>query len=383
MPWDAICLTAAGDIKPCCQYSTGRNKNTQHDTIIENFNSDKMQSLREKFLNGEEPVECGSCWKREELIGKSRRLWFDEKFEKYTDPNSNHYTKTIVENPQFIQADINFSNVCNLKCRMCGSWGSNQWFDEEIMLAKADPKFQKNPNPVELQQYTLEDIQSMFPHMESIKRIDFKGGEPMLAKAHTVFLQWLIDNGRTDVQLNYTTNGTVRNPNIINMLSKFDKVVIIFSIEGTGDLYQYIRGGEYNLKHFEETVFKYNDLENVSLGFNVTLQNYNLLNLKKLHSYLFDLDNKFHNVDARSAFNTICNNPSYLSPINVPDSIRDIALEQLSDIDDFANLCNSLKSREFESDTWNTFVKFTKILDKNRGENFLDIEPIYTEYFNE
>ena len=59
-----------------------------------------------------------------------------------------------------------------------------------------------------------------------------------------------------------------------------------------------------------KTVFKYNDLENVSLGFNVTLQNYNLLNLKKLHSYLFDLDNKFHNVDARSAFNTICNNPN-------------------------------------------------------------------------
>ena len=36
-------------------------------------------------------------------------------------------TKYIVEDmPAYL--DIRFGNLCNLKCRMCGSWASNQWF---------------------------------------------------------------------------------------------------------------------------------------------------------------------------------------------------------------------------------------------------------------
>ena len=56
------------------------------------------------------------------------------------------------------QADINLSNVCNLKCRMCGSWASNSWFKEEIQLAKIDKRYQKNINEVPLLQYSLEDL---------------------------------------------------------------------------------------------------------------------------------------------------------------------------------------------------------------------------------
>ena len=51
MPWHAITLSANGDIKPCCQFSNkGRLPNTEHDTIMENFNSERMQDLRKDFL---------------------------------------------------------------------------------------------------------------------------------------------------------------------------------------------------------------------------------------------------------------------------------------------------------------------------------------------
>ena len=47
MPWHAICLSANGDIKPCCQFTNkGRPPNTEHPTIMENWNSQRMQDLR-------------------------------------------------------------------------------------------------------------------------------------------------------------------------------------------------------------------------------------------------------------------------------------------------------------------------------------------------
>ena len=380
MPWHSICLSANGDIKPCCQFTNkGRPPNTEHDTIMENWNSQRMQDLRQAFLDGEKTADCNSCWERERQIGHSRRLWFEEKFGKYiTKPT----TELVVDNPQIVQADINLSNVCNLKCRMCGSWASNSWFEEEITLANKDRRYQKNNRPQSVRNVTVEDIQNLLPHIQDVKRIDFKGGEPMLAKHHDDFLQWMIDKDMTDVHLLYTTNGTVRNPGIIELFSKFKHVSLVFSIEGTGTRYSYIRGGKYDIEQIESNMAAYNELPNVSINFNVTVQNYNLLNLKELRELLFTWADKYSRVDAGNAFTTICNQPDYLSPLNVPDSMRDTALEQLDGIDDFKTLCRSLRARKFDTDKWQTFIDFTRDLDALRGEHVVTHCPEFGEYFD-
>lgn len=381
MPWHAICLSANGDIKPCCQFTNkGRPPNTEHPTIMENWNSQRMQDLRQAFLNGEKPSDCNSCWEREDQIGHSRRIWFEEKFGKYiTKPT----TDLIVDNPQIVQADINLSNVCNLKCRMCGSWASNSWFEEEVTLATKDRRYQKNPKMQTVRNVTVDEIQNILPHIKDIKRIDFKGGEPMLAKHHDDFLQWMIDEGMTDVHLLYTTNGTVHNWRIMNLLSQFKNVSLVFSIEGTGTRYSYIRGGKYPIEQIESNMARYNELENVKINFNVTVQNYNLLNLKELYDLLHEWENKYSRVDANSAFTTICNNPNYLSPLNVPDEMRDIALQQLDGINDFKTLVKSLKNRQFDEDRWATFINFTKDLDNLRKDSIVDHCPEFAEYFSD
>ena len=380
MPWHSICLSANGDIKPCCQFTNkGRPPNTEHPTIMENWNSQRMQDLRQAFLNGEKPADCNSCWEREAQMGHSRRLWFEEKFGKYiTKPT----TDLIVEQPQIIQADINLSNVCNLKCRMCGSWASNSWFEEEVTLAEKDRRYQKNPKMQSVRNVTVEEIQNILPHIKDVKRIDFKGGEPMLAKHHDDFLQWMIDQGMTDVHLLYTTNGTVQNWRIMNLLGQFKNVSLVFSIEGTGTRYSYIRGGKYPIEQIESNMARYNTLENVKINFNVTVQNYNLLNLKELYDLLHEWENKYSRVDANSAFTTICNQPNYLSPLNVPDSMRDQAVQQLDGISDFKTLVRSLKNRQFDEDRWATFINFTKDLDNLRKDNIVDHCPEFAEYFN-
>ena len=384
MPWHAITLTANGDIKPCCQFSNkGRLPNTEHETIMENFNSERMQDLRKQFLKGEQPSACNSCWEREDLVGQSRRLWFNKKFMKSDAAfiNGDIPDTYKVPEPKLYQADINLSNVCNLKCRMCGSWASNSWFEEELALAKIDKRYEKNSNPVPLQQYGLEDLRNMLPHLKDVKRIDFKGGEPMMAKHHNQFLQWLIDEDMTDIELFYTTNGTVQNPKILNLLSHFKRVSICFSIEGTGDLYRYIRGGKYQIEDFEKTLAVYDKLENVQIMFNVTLQNYNIFNLPELHMYLHNLEDKYNRVSANSSFTTICNKPAYLSPLNIPDHLRDEAIKNLSLFSDFDKLVESMKNRKFDPELWEVFINFTNDLDKMRSDSVAEAVPELKEYF--
>ena len=384
MPWHAITLSANGDIKPCCQFSNkGRLPNTEHDTIMENFNSERMQDLRKDFLKGIQPSACNSCWEREDLVGQSRRLWFNKKFMKSDAAFINGETPDTynVPNPKFYQADINLSNVCNLKCRMCGSWASNSWFEEEIALAKIDKRYEKNERAVPLQQYGLEDLRNMLPHLKDVKRIDFKGGEPMMAKHHNQFLQWLIDEDMTNIELFYTTNGTVQNPKILNLLKQFKRVSICFSIEGTGKLYSYIRGGKYNIEQLEETLAEYSKLENVQIMFNVTLQNYNVFNLPELHNFLNELEDKYPRVSANNSFTTICNQPAYLSPMNLPDNLRDQAVERLSIYDDFKKLVKSMNKRTFNEEQWDIFINYTKDLDKLRGDNVVEAVPELKEYF--
>ena len=40
--------------------------------------------------------------------------------------------------------DLNFGNTCNLKCRMCGSWGSTHWHKEDKKLQAINSNFRRN-----------------------------------------------------------------------------------------------------------------------------------------------------------------------------------------------------------------------------------------------
>jgi radical SAM protein with 4Fe4S-binding SPASM domain len=381
MPWHGLAITASGDIKPCCQWRGTLGK-VSSNNLSSIYNNDKIQSLRQSFLNGDKPISCSSCWEREEMIGTSRRIWFTDKFVEPTDEVTN-YTP-LLEEIKWYQADVNLSNVCNLKCRMCGSWASNQWFEEELELSKLDKRYLKSNIEHPIIQHDATQLTDILTNLKYIKRIDFKGGEPMLAKNHVEFLEEIINKGYSNqITLQYTTNGTVVNPKILEALSKFKNVRLMFSIEGTGTLYEYIRGGKYTLKDLDYVISNYNKLPNVNIGFNVTIQAYNLINLKKLYNFLQELEKKYSKVSASQAFTTICNSPVYLSPFVLPMNIRETVIEELSSIDDFSHLTKSLKSDDTHQLHWDTFVSFTNDLDKLRNENVLNIIPEFRKYWNE
>jgi hypothetical protein len=93
------------------------------------------------------------------------------------------------------------------------------------------------------------------------------------------------------------------------------------------------------------------------------------------------MEDKYSKVSANSSFTTICNKPAYLSPMNLPDDLRDQAIKNLSLFDDFDKLVESMKSRIFNPELWETFINFTNDLDKMREDSVVKAVPQLKEYF--
>lgn len=371
MPWSALTITGRGQIKPCCQLKTNFGSLHEGVTLSEAFSGAGWRELRQAHLASEDHPACRACLSREELLGKSRRIWFEERFGAEL-----HGPWEESAEPHFVQVDLNLSNRCNLRCRMCGSWGSHRWIEEEKALQEF-PELRRESNPAMLREFELsrEQIDQILPFLKGTKRIDFKGGEPFLATHHDYVLQRLIEMGRhRDITLHYTTNGTFVRRELLDLLKQFKQVKLVFSLEGTEGLYSYIRGGQFDFARVQRNIQLYDELENVHISFNVAMQIYNLLNLRDLWQTLNSM--KLRHGDAQGAFDyTLVVDPPYLSPFVAPQPLRELAIARIQDLPEFDHFRKKLASEPIDEKNWAVFATFTRALDQLRGESLAQVAP--------
>ena len=88
-----------------------------------------------------------------------------------------------------------------------------------------------------------------------------------------------------------TTNGTQHTEKLHNVLSKFKKVKLIFSIDGVGKTNDYLRYPS-NWPDIENNVKKFKKLTNATHQISFTVQNLNLLDITRIIK--FSRKNKIH-----------------------------------------------------------------------------------------
>ena len=127
LPWTHLEVDVNGGASPCCLYKGSVPGAKVYKKSLSSIQkSEYMEKLREKFRNGEKPSGCDRCWQEEKANKDSKRINSLYKMKKsLTDwtPNSEPTLKFI---------DFKLGNVCNLKCRICGSWSSSKWAQEEL-----------------------------------------------------------------------------------------------------------------------------------------------------------------------------------------------------------------------------------------------------------
>ena len=280
LPWISLETTPLGGARPCCLYTKELpdiDLTTQ--TLDDAFNSKEMQDLRRSFRNDEKPDGCERCWMEEDAGKKSKREYMLEKFKDVKVDYDSDTSDTL----QFL--DLKLGNICNLKCRICGSWSSSKWAQEEIaQYGKeniATEWLSKGSWPRRSKKF-WEHIDTILP---TIKYFEFTGGEPFLIKQHFDLLQRAVDKGYSnEIDIHYNTNGT-QFPKQYEVWKTFKHVQIAFSIDNVGERFEYERDGA-NWSNVNENIKKFRKLKEQGYPFSfqicVTWNIQNIYYMKEL-----------------------------------------------------------------------------------------------------
>ena len=294
LPWLHLHFHPNGQVHHCCL----GNKDNPMGYLIEGspeeiINNDNFKKLRLQLLNNQKPKSCMRCFEREQHNAISMRQHHNEFFEKHIpqlldDTNQDGSLKKV----NFKYWDFRFSNLCNMKCRMCGSTFSNLWFDDEVELHKRGHGVVSVPKRlVNSQEYSDVDLKAWVDSkIEDVEYCYFAGGEPLIMEEHYYILKRLIDAKRFDVKIRYNSNLLklkFKDFDLVDMWKHFDLVQMNASIDDIGHRAEYIRKGtkwheiENNIKRLRDT--------NVKLMIECTTQAMNVMTLPELFQRLDEI----------------------------------------------------------------------------------------------
>jgi radical SAM protein with 4Fe4S-binding SPASM domain len=380
-PWMHLNVTPKGDIYPCCSnnYSAPFG-NTKDSTLKEAFNSSSMKQLRLNMLADIPSKICEFCYKHEEVGPHSFRNYSKDNFSKYFDelvPGT--HPDGSVDDFKMRYFDIRFSNICNFKCRTCGSEFSSQWAAENRIYDKNSPiVMHANGNKNDL-------LNEVLSHIDHIDLAYFAGGEPLITEEHYIMLEEMIRRGKTNILLRYNTNASsikYKNHDILDLWKHFNKVELSCSIDHYGERAEYIRHGT-DWGKVESNLLIFRDLSSVDFQINTVFSIFNYLTLDKFYSYLQE-KNIIRSYDWYHSL-YLAVHPSYYSAKSLPTKLKEIGKKKAlkfakrntgTIIERFMN--DAVNFAE-ESDTWeqnkDTFFMHTNSIDKIRGESFIKTFP--------
>ena len=223
-------------------------------SLKEHWNSPYMKDIRVKLMKGEEIPQCDVCNKNLLMEGHSYRGWFtgslfrDKIQEAFDKTDDTGYTTM-----EPISFDYRISNLCNFKCRMCGEQLSSSWEAEKRMNNVWSPENQPFMVPEikeAMENFQQEVVEPEFRDAISrgiVEEIYWVGGEPLMYDVHWWALQEMTQNGSAkDCYLRYNSNLSrvqFGNKNLYDFLPQFKDWMMCASIDGTGEIVEYIRSG--------------------------------------------------------------------------------------------------------------------------------------------
>jgi len=253
LPWVSIETSPMGTVRPCCLAhdevtdANGDKFNLREATIEQAYHSEYMQDLRRQFRAGAKPDTCRRCWDEEDAGRTSKRMHSQVRLKEMLGK-----VDWANDNPdQLWFVDLKLGNICNLKCRICGSWSSSKWAEEE--MSYLPPHIEKKSHiaytwlkqgrwPRESNDF-WENLRNLLPN---IKYFEFTGGEPWLIEEHWDLLKYAVktDNSK-HIDIHYNTNATVDpfSKGRSALWSNFGRVDIAFSIDNIEQRFEYERYG--------------------------------------------------------------------------------------------------------------------------------------------
>ena len=396
----ALSFDQRGQVRVCCNnYETPKDENgfpilvTDEDfSMVKSLNSDVHTRIRKNILADKQDPGCIRCWQTEDNGAESyRTIWNNSLATGFAEEmmiesmDSDGY----IGDPYVTFLDFTMGNKCNLICRMCNIDNSNLWEKESKLLYK--DKFKAPETNISVDERFLSD-EFFEKNFMNLKKVNFLGGEPLIIKEHTDFLKQCIKHDiAKNMILFYTTNLTVLKDELFDLWSQFKHVYLGVSIDGYGEVDDYIRYPskwaklEKNIKKISEWKKKLN----MDLQIHATFQALNILNYDKLLEWVFSLgDLGFWKIP----FSNWVTYPNWYDCRVLSKDLKDVAIERINKFIDSKKdiewdigeeqwlgiLKSNLVTLKEELDDDEAILKFkvyTKKLDRSRKQHIVNYIP--------
>ena len=251
------------------------------------WNDAPMRAMRTNMLADKPCAECGDCYEQEGTGFASMRNNSNKSFGHHIAEINETLPDGTLPNMQLHYWDVRFSNICNLKCRSCGSIFSSRWYDDDVRIwgKELRPRVQFAGRHEE---DVWEQMQEHIPHLDQIY---FAGGEPLIMEEHNRILKLLIEKGNTGVRLIYNTNLTelkYKRENVLELWKHFPTVCVAASLDDMGERAGIIRSGtdwaqvEQNIRDLKR------ECPHIDFMISPTLSMMNIWNFVRFHRYMVE-----------------------------------------------------------------------------------------------
>ena len=384
LPWVSLETSPIGTVRPCCLAEdelvddAGEKFNLATAKFSNIQNSDSMRKLRQEFIDRKQPQTCRKCFREERSGRTSKRMHTLDRL-KHMIPD----TDWTVDAKPLMFLDLKLGNICNLKCRICGSWSSSTFATEELNNLSANMDRKTNHHYQMLRQgaWPRENLSfwtEINQVVDQIKYIEFTGGEPFMIQEHFNMLQGLVDRGIAgNIEIHYNTNGTQYPEGAEKIWSHFKLVEIAFSIDDVGARFEYQRSNAVwsevaaNIARFKQLRDQY---ANICLQVCSTVNVFNVYYLEELAqwNYAQGFDYIYWNMMHEAYYFSISTLPNKVKAaittrLRSCGSVSDAAQKEFDRIIDFMNNGVGLDGTNMRREMAN--------LDRRREQDLRSVEP--------
>ena len=278
MAYHGLCVNQDGTLDPCCQYRRPGDSRPIGFLALEEFNQGMRAVMDRDFQQGKKHSGCHKCYQEEDLgwttLRQHSRDWYG-------------VPQALAKNPDILDLELRFGNVCNLKCMMCHPSASSaiaaeryQQRDRYRDIGLALDRLENHPAWWEEAGFD----RWMDSVLAKVRRVNITGGEPFLIPQVLEVLAWLADRSPATT-VSFNTNLTKIPPGLIRSLQILENVIVVVSLEGTGAMNDYVRYPS-RWEEINANVFKLRrSVPHVKLGVNHTLQHASAYSLPDLLDY--------------------------------------------------------------------------------------------------
>jgi len=244
-----IHISVDGYYKPCCAFGEHNmdfptNRFTPQEYQQSNYIKNIKTAMKDSWHSG-----CDVCRKNEISSNSLRQSY-------------NLWCKAPEGTIEFL--DLSLNNQCNLACRMCNSLASSKWAE---LLGEVTTK------------NNFSDIIKNID-VSKLSKITYLGGEPFITPEIKQVLEFVVEN---QIGFTFDTNCTLYPSKYENLLKQIPIVYASFSIDGIGEVNDFIRHGSdfktiiKNLKLWKDLKFN-KGIKSIT----TVVQAYNLHDLKNI-----------------------------------------------------------------------------------------------------